>query len=170
MLLSIACAVALSQQRMHRHHAHHVATKAKPVDETIAIRKQVHKVEQAFDTKNYTLFRSVLTSNFQQELPNHKVLSLREAVATLRQYLTPLSDISANINLQEIKVDGSTATINDNYSMKAKMTDKKGKHNVVILGSETVSAKKVRGQWLAYYEKGHDQSMSVDGHIVMHMP
>jgi hypothetical protein len=171
MFVTIVATLAMLPQ--HKHHmmrGHKPAKMAKPVDESPAIKAGFMDVKHAFETKNWSLFRSRCTSNFQQELPNGQVLTLRQSVANLQKTLGPLTDIKVDMNLQQIKVDGNMAVVDDRFMMKAKMKDKKGSHNVRAEGSETVSTKKVGGRWVAYHEKMHDQSMSVDGHVVMHMP
>ena len=169
MFVFLAAALALSPQRAHHHHAR-PHKPAKAVDETAAIRVLGHKVQRAFETKDMSLLRSTCTSNFQTEMPDHKVYNLKQSLAMLRKQLAPMSEIKAQVNMQQTKVNGNTAMVDDRFTLKGKMADKKGKHNVVVDGSETISLKKVRGQWLAYYDKMHDQSVSVDGHVVSHMP
>jgi len=168
-MVVILAVLALSPQ--HRHHGQmHMRTKMKPVNEEPAIRAQGKKVERAFETKNVALFRSVMASNFQQETPDHKVANLKQVLKGFRDGLAGLTDIDATVNVQWVKVNGRTATVEDRYWLKAKMRDKKGMHNVRMEGSETVSLKKMGGTWLAYYDKVHDESFSVDGHVVSHMP
>jgi|SRR5579885_498386 len=164
MFVSIVATLVLSPQRMHHHHVR--AKKAVAVDEEAAIRATGAKVKRSFETKNYSLFRSLLTSNFQQEMPNHQMLNVRQTMAQMRKSLDPLSDIKCTLDLQTIKVDGRSATVEDRFTM----TGKAGKHSMRVEGSETVSLKKTGGQWLAYYDKLHDQSVAMDGHIVSHMP
>lgn len=170
MLVTIVATLALAPQHRHHHGKMH-GQKAKPVNEEPAIRATVKKVEQAIETKNMAMFRSLCTPNFQQELPNHKVLSFKESSNEMRKALAPLSDIKASITVQKIDpTTGNQSTIDDRYVMKAKMKDKKGTHDVRIEGSESVSIKKVGGRWMAYYLKTHDESVTVDGHVVSHMP
>jgi hypothetical protein len=168
MFVTILAAVALTPQRAHhqtRSHRHkHVV--AKVVDETPGIKAGYMDVEKAFETKNWTLFRSRCTSNFKEEMPNHQVLDLNQAVAGLRKQFGPLSDLDVHYNLQQQKVTGSMAEIEGRVWGKAKLNGK----SVRLDGSETDYLKKVRGRWMAYYVKIHDQSMSVNGHVVMHMP
>ncbi len=151
-------------------HARHSGKVQKPVDEEPAIRAGFADVSRALETKNWSLFRTRLAPNFQQELPNHQVLSMKQCLAGLRQQFGPLSEIKSKYDIQQIKPTGSTAVVDDRFSANAKMQDKKGGHTVHMEGSETVSVKKIGGRWVAYHEVIHDQSESVDGHVVMHMP
>ena len=176
MLVTIVATLALSPQKMHHHsmHQHKRVHAAKAADTTAAdekaIRAVAHKVERCFETKNLKMFRTLVTSNCQQEMPDHKVMNLKDSMAQMRKDLAPLSDIKCVINIQNINITGRTATVDDRFNMVGKFTDKKGKHTMKVEGSETVSVKKVGGNWLGYYDKIHDQSVAVDGHVVSHMP
>ena len=168
MFVSIVATLALSPQRMHHHHGH--AKTAVVVDEDKAIRATGARVQNALQTKNFGAFRSMLTSDCKQELPNHQILNVRQMVSMMRQFIEPVSDLKVSIDIQQVKVDGRTATVDDRFLLSGKVQDKKGKHNLRAEGSETVSLKKVGSKWLAYYDKVHDQSSAIDGHVVMHMP
>ena len=172
MFVTICAALALSiQQGHHRTHGRmHGHQKPVVVDETAGIKAGYADVKRAFETKNWALFRSRCTSNFEEELPNHKKMNLKQALAQLRQEFAPLTDIKVSFDLQDVKVNGNTATVVGRYSGDGKFKDKKGSHKMHSEGSETDSLKKVRGRWVAYYVLIHDQSTSIDGHVVSHMP
>jgi hypothetical protein len=170
MLVTIVATLALAPQHKH-HKMMHGNKKAMPVNEEPAIRATVKKVEHAMETKNVGAFRMLCTPDFQQELPNHQVLSLKQMMNQMKKGFAPLYDIKANIMVQRIDpTTGNKSMIDDRYMIKGMFKDKKGTHNMRIEGSETVSIKKVRGTWMAYYLKTHDESVSVDGHVVSHMP
>jgi len=173
MFVTICAALALSIQQGHHHRGHHsMAGNKKPVavDEMPGIKAGYADVRKAFETKNWSLFRSRCTSNFEQELPNHQKLNLAQTVAQLRKQMNPMTDLKVDYNLQDVKVNGNTATVLGRYSADGKIKDKKGSHKMHVEGSETDSLKKVRGRWMAYYVLIHDESVSMDGHVVMHMP
>jgi hypothetical protein len=171
MFTTFLAVLVMSPQHTRGHgHARHKAHVQKPVDEEPGIRAGYADVQKAFETKNWALFRSRVTSNFQEELPNHQVLNLKAAMASLRHNIDPLTETKARFNIQDTKITGSTATVLARFSADGKMKDKKGTHKVHSEGSETDSLKKVGGRWVAYYAKIHDQSTSVDGHVVSHMP
>lgn len=171
MFTPLIAALVMAPQHSHGHgHMRHTTKAQAPVDETPGIHAGYADVTRAFETKNWSLFRTRLAPNFQQELPNHQVLSMKQTLAAIRQQFGPLSDIKFNFDIQQIKLDGATANVEVRASGSGKMTDKKGSHSVRMEGSETDSLKKIGGRWVAYYVKIHDQSESVDGHVVMHMP
>ena len=163
MFVSIVAALALSPQHM-RHHVHQHGPKrpAKVVDETPGIHAGYADVKRAFETKNWTLFRSRCAPNFVEELPNRQRLNLKQTIAGMRKQMEPLSDIKVNFNLQDVKVTGHTATVLARFNGDGKFRDKKGMHKMHLDGSETDSLKKVGGRWVAYFVKVHDQSVSVD--------
>lgn len=169
MFVPLIVAIAMAPQHHHGHMRAHGNTR-KPVDETAGIKAGYADVQHAFETKNWALFRSRVTSNFQEEQPDHKVYNLRQAMDNLRTQFAPLHDITAKFDLQQIKQDGPSAVCEVRFTASAKLKDKKGEHTMRMDGSETDSLKKVRGRWVAYYAKIHDQSVSVDGHVVSHMP
>ncbi len=170
MFVTICAALALAPQH-HHHGMKHSQKAGKPVNEEPAIRATVKKAEHAFETKNIGAFKTLCAPNFQQELPNHQVLSFKQSMAQMKKVLGPLSDLKVAITVQKIDpTTGNQSTIDDRFLMTGKFKDSKGAHNMRIEGSETVSIKKVGGRWMAYYLKTHDQSISVDGHLTSHMP
>jgi hypothetical protein len=171
MFTPFLAALVMAPQHSRGHgHMRHSAKAQKPFNEEPGIRAGYADVTRAFETKNWSLFRSRLAPNFQQELPNHHVLSAKQTMSGIRQQFGPLSEIKAKFDVQQIKVNGSTAVCEARIVTTAKMKDKKGGHTVRMEGSETDSLKKIGGRWVAYFVKVHDQSESVDGHVVMHMP
>lgn len=171
MFTSFLLAILIAPQHGHvRSHTRHSTRAQKPVDEEPGIRAGYADVAKAFETKNWSLFRSRVSPNFKQELPNHQVLTLKQTIAGLRSQFAPLSDVKAVMNVQAIRVTGSTAEGDARFSADGKMKDKAGVHKVHMEGSETDSLKKIGGRWVASYVKIHDQSVTVDGHVVSHMP
>ena len=168
MLVTIVAALALSHAPLNPGFVQR--KKKEPVNEEPAIRAAVKQVEKAFETKNFKMFSAMCLPNFQTEDPNGKVMNYKQSMAQMKKDMAPLYDIKANITVGWIKIDGNKATLDDRYLVKAKYKDKTGTHSMRMEGSETVSLKKVRGKWMSYYVKGHDDSLAIDGKLVMHRP
>jgi ketosteroid isomerase-like protein len=135
--------------------------------EHAAIRAGFSRVARAFERKDWKAVKSMVTSDFRQVEPNKKVKNIDQAVAELRRALGPLSELKVKFNVMDIQLTGgNTATVETRYQADGK----DGNKNVHVEGSETDRLRKVGGQWKAAYIRVHDESVSVDGRVVEHMP
>ncbi|MEA2553281.1 MAG: hypothetical protein QOJ65_1457 [Fimbriimonadaceae bacterium] len=175
MFATVVVAIALlSPQHKHSHGQVHRPTLTKAqmearrvMGEHTAIRAGFTKVARTFERKDWKTLRSMLTSDFRQVEPNKVVKNSDQAVAELRRGLGPLSELKVKFNVMDIKLTGgNTATVESRYEANGR----DGNKNVHIEGSETDRLRKVGGQWKAAYIRVHDESMSVDGRVVSHMP